>query len=35
MVHINFLEKELPAVKSIVGTLDGKVAQEMTDLDKK
>jgi DNA repair exonuclease SbcCD ATPase subunit len=35
MVHINFLEKELPAVKSIVETLDGKVSQEMTDLDKK
>ena len=27
MVHINFLEKELPAVKSIAETLDGKVTQ--------
>jgi hypothetical protein len=34
MVHINYLEKELP-VKSIVETVDGKVTQEMTDLEKK
>ena len=35
MMHINFLEEELPAVKSKVETLDGKVTHEMTDLDGK
>jgi hypothetical protein len=29
MEHINYFEKELPAVKSIVTILDGKVNNEM------
>lgn len=35
MVHINFLEKELPAVKSIVETLDEKVTIEMIEVNSK
>jgi chromosome segregation ATPase len=35
MVHINFLEKELPAVKSIVETLDGKVTMEVIEVNSK
>jgi hypothetical protein len=33
MMHVNFLENELPAVKVIVNTIDGKVTQEMTKLE--
>jgi predicted nucleic acid-binding Zn-ribbon protein len=35
MVHINFLEKELPAVKSIVETLDEKVTMEVIEVNSK
>jgi chromosome segregation ATPase len=35
MVHVNFLEKELPAVKSIVEALDGKVTMEVIEVNSK
>jgi hypothetical protein len=35
MVHINYFEKELPAVKSIVTTHDGKVNIEMVEENSK
>jgi hypothetical protein len=35
MVHINFLEKELPAVKSIVEILDGKVTMVEIEINSK
>jgi chromosome segregation ATPase len=35
MMHINFLEKELPAVKSIVETLDEKVTTEVIEVNSK
>jgi hypothetical protein len=35
MEHISYLEKELPAVKSIVTALDGKVNVEMVEVNSK
>jgi hypothetical protein len=35
MEHINYLEKELPAVKSIVTALDGEVNIEMVEVNTK
>jgi hypothetical protein len=35
MEHINYLKKELPAVKSIVTTLDGKVNIKMVEVNSK